>query len=313
MTEPAFTVVMPAHNAAGTIETAIASVLAQSRRDFELLVVDDGSTDATLDVARSFDDPRVRVLAQPHSGPSRARNTALEAGRGRYVSMIDSDDLWLPSYLTAAAESLEREPRAGFAYTDVWIYDDSVRRVRRKSSLQGEPRAQPWLEPHALLRALTVRNFVSNMSTVRRSALDAVGGWNEELAAANDYELWLRLAAAGYGAVRMAGCNAVYRIRLSSIQQGHEGGLTRHRALREAYRLVAEEYEEVPADVRELSRANMRWLDGRIAKLERAGLRATVWRTLRTALGRVKRLLLRGILWLPVPPPEVARVLGGNR
>jgi glycosyltransferase involved in cell wall biosynthesis len=314
VTAPTFTVVMPAHNAAATIASAIGSVLAQSRRDFELIIVDDGSSDETMELAEDFTrDSRVHVLAQEHSGPSAARNKALEVGRGRYLSMIDSDDLWLPSYLAAAADSLERERRAGFAYTNVWILDDSVRRVRRKTSLDGEARAKPWLEPAALLRALAQRNFLSNMCTVRRSALDVVGGWNENLEAANDYELWLRVAAAGFGAVRMPGCHAIYRIRARSIQQGPEGSLTRHRALREAYRLVAEEYGGVPDDVRELSRSNMRWLDRRIAKLERAGLPAKLWRTLRTGLGRVKRLLLRRLLWLSAPPPEVARALRAGR
>src|SRR2546423_604804 len=131
-----FTVVIPAFNAAGTIESAIRSVLAQTERAFELVVVDDGSTDETAERARFFaSDPRVRVFTQRNRGPAAARNTGIAAGTAEYVSMLDADDLWLPEYLDVMGGALDRTPEAAFAYTDAWVVDDDAKKVKRKSAM----------------------------------------------------------------------------------------------------------------------------------------------------------------------------------
>src|SRR5437016_179026 len=108
--DPTFSVVMPALNAETTIGAAIRSVLAQTRTDFELLVVDDGSTDNTIDEVRRVADPRVRLLALKHRGVAVARNYAISEARARFVSMLDSDDLWLPSYLEVMGAALAGNP-----------------------------------------------------------------------------------------------------------------------------------------------------------------------------------------------------------
>ena len=314
MTDPAFTVVMPAHNAAATIEAAIASALAQSREDFELIVVDDGSGDETLDVAQRFTgDPRVRVLRQDHAGPSAARNLAIASGSGSYVSMLDSDDLWLPTYLAAVGDALDGEQRAGFAYTDAWVLEDPPGRFRRKTVLRVADPPEPWLDANALLRRLARGNFIINSTvTIRRSALETAGGYNLALAAAGDYELWLRLAASGFGGVLVPDCHAVYRVRPGSIQHGMQGRLRAHHALREVYRLLAEQYD-VPIDVSEFARSRMRSIDRRIAKFEREGIVVEARRRLRAGLGRLKRMLLGRLLWLSEPPPETRRALESTR
>ena len=122
---PVFSIVMPAFNAERTIGPAIRSALAQTRTDFELLVVDDGSTDATADVVRSVgNDPRVILISSENRGPAVARNLALERARGRYVSLLDSDDLYLPTYLADVEAALVADHRAGFAFPDAWVLDD---------------------------------------------------------------------------------------------------------------------------------------------------------------------------------------------
>src|SRR4051794_19536973 len=100
---------MPAYNTGDFVGMAIGSVLRQTCGDFELIVVDDGSTDDTAERVRRCADARVRLIQQTNRGPAAARNTAIRAACGAYVSMLDSDDLWLPSYLESMGRAFENE------------------------------------------------------------------------------------------------------------------------------------------------------------------------------------------------------------
>src|SRR3712207_3903519 len=175
---PAFSVVMPAFNAQRTIAASIRSVLAQTRDDLELIVVNDGSTDSTRDVAGQFTgDPRVRVVDQENAGPGAARNRGISAGSAPYISLIDSDDLWLPTYLEVMGAALDAEPMAGLAYTDAWVLDDWSGRIRKKTAMAYQnPPLPPPEEPREFLRLLlTRRNFVFTSTTLRRSAVEHAG------------------------------------------------------------------------------------------------------------------------------------------
>ena len=131
-----FTVVMAARDTRATVGPAIRSVLAQTCGDFELVVVDDGSRDGTPDVVRGFlGDERVRLLELGHGGAAAARAAGIAAGTAPLVSMCDSDDLWMPGYLSEMGAALEGDPGASFAYTDAWYLDDGTRRVRRASAM----------------------------------------------------------------------------------------------------------------------------------------------------------------------------------
>jgi len=144
MTAPAFTVVMPAHNAEATVGRAIESVLAQELGEFELVVVDDGSTDGTrARVGEFLDDPRIRVISQPQAGPAAARNTAIRAGAGELVSMLDADDLWLPTYLERMGAALRSDDGAGLAYTNAWVLDEPPGKIRQNLALRHEPTVPP--------------------------------------------------------------------------------------------------------------------------------------------------------------------------
>jgi glycosyltransferase involved in cell wall biosynthesis len=309
MDAPTFTVVMPAHNSVPTIGAAIASALAQTRADFELLIVDDGSTDGTAEEARRFEtDPRVRVVRQERAGPAAARNLAIARSAGRFVSMLDSDDLWLPTYLEAVSDVLEHDPQAGLAYTGHWVLDDPPGLLRRET----EPASPRKLDADAFLIELVSANILVNSTvTVRRAVLQVVGGCNTALAAAIDYELWLRIAAAGYGAVCAPGRHAVYRVRRGSIQYEPRNEPQVQRNLGEVYRSIADEWD-VPDDVRAIARARLSAVDRRIEILNRER-RLDVWLLAgRRQAGRAKRLLLRRRLWYAAPPPEVASTLSAT-
>ncbi len=198
------TVVMAAYNAAATIDQAIASVLAQTWRDFELIVIDDGSTDDTAKRVSRYAaaDRRVRLYRQANAGPARARNVGIELARGRYVSILDSDDLWLPEYLELMVGALEAAPEAAFAYTLAWVMEVASNRIRRETWPVRLPSIPPGADQ--LLHALILENFVYSSTTIRHEVLSRVGGYDPWVAVAEDYELWLRIAAAGGDAVQVS-------------------------------------------------------------------------------------------------------------
>jgi glycosyltransferase involved in cell wall biosynthesis len=214
---PTFSVVIAAHNAARTLPATIRSVLAQTRSDFEVVVVDDGSVDETeTALRRTTDDARVVYIRQANLGPAAARNTGIEQSRGELVCLLDSDDLWLPGYLQGMADAMARDAEAGLAYTDAWRLDDETRRVFRKTIMASQnPPVPPPADPQALFRQLLERNFVYTSTTIRRSTLQTVGGFRT-LTRSEDYELWLRVAANGMRFVRTARVLAVYRDRPGS-------------------------------------------------------------------------------------------------
>jgi glycosyltransferase involved in cell wall biosynthesis len=249
-----FSVIMPAYNRAATVGAAIMSALKQTRSDFELIVVDDGSSDDTVarveELARR--DERISLVTQQHRGAAAARNAALARATGEYVSFLDSDDLWLPRYLEAMARTLSEHPGAGVAHTDAWVLHGDVGKIARGSLMnRREPPVVPN-EPLEFLRAmLESANFLFYSVMIRRPILLEVGGFDERLQASVDYELWLRIAAHGYPFVRHPEKLAVYRRRSSGQITSDPAALAR--SMPEVYRFVAEEYD-VPDDIRELAR-----------------------------------------------------------
>jgi glycosyltransferase involved in cell wall biosynthesis len=300
--DPTFTIVTPAYNAAATIEAAIRSVLGQTRGDFELIVIDDGSTDDTAARVEEFTgDPRVRLVRQENSGLPVARNIGIAHGTAPLVSMLDSDDLWLPNYLETMADALAANPDAGFAYTDAWIVEDETRRVLRASAMAyQDPPDRPPAEPVAFLEELLRRNFVFTSATVRREVLEEVGAYRESLDAAEDYELWLRIAAHGRRGVRAGDRLAVYRKRAGSLSTNDVRMMT---SLRDVAYLVAEEYD-VPEHVRALARSRMKEFEAALG--DRRGLSARY--RVRALLVRAKGAVLSPWLWYRSPPRELADV-----
>lgn len=122
---PLVSVIMPAYNAAPFIGEAIGSVLAQDMPDFELIVVDDGSTDGTQEIARSFTDPRVRVVDQPANlGIASTVNVALALARGQFAARLDNDDIMLPHRLSTQVAFLERHPEIFGVGSDIHAFGD---------------------------------------------------------------------------------------------------------------------------------------------------------------------------------------------
>jgi glycosyltransferase involved in cell wall biosynthesis len=298
---PTFSVVMPAHNAAATVEAAIRSVLLQSVQDFELIVTDDGSTDDTAARASSLNDPRIRVIRQDGAGPSAARNAAIAVARGRFVSMIDSDDLWMPRYLETMGKALDENPQAGLAYANAWVLDEATGRIRRKTHMDTQSSVQRPVGTTILVSRLVDENFIFGLATVRRSVLEQVGCYDERLGYGEDFELWLRIVEAGFGAVRVPEPLAVYRrhsrSRTNQILRAHEG-------VCQTYGVIVSEHP-LDEEARAIARRRHEWW---LAERDNV-VNPSLPRQLRRVGGRVKRRLFARQLWLPEPPAEVAETL----
>ena len=120
---PKVSVVMPAYNYGRFLGEAIQSVLDQTFQDFELIVVDDGSTDNTKEVIGSFTDRRIKYIYQQNRGVSTALNVGISASRGEYIALLDADDIWLPHNLEKGVEVLDEHAEVGFSYGQAYLMD----------------------------------------------------------------------------------------------------------------------------------------------------------------------------------------------
>jgi glycosyltransferase involved in cell wall biosynthesis len=184
---PIASVVMPAYNTASWVHEAIQSVVSQTFTDWELVVVDDGSTDGTGDVTLSIKDGRIRIIRQNHLGTAAARNAAIEATSGQYVAFLDSDDLWLPTMLEQHVRVLDHRPEVDLAFCWSAIIDEAGVTTRHMLKAAAGPTS---------FEDILTTGAISNGScvVVRRQALEGAGPFDTNLRAATDFDMWLRIA-----------------------------------------------------------------------------------------------------------------------
>lgn len=187
---PLFSTVIPVHNRAALIRTTLESVLAQDLPDQEVIVVDDGSTDATLETLAEFGS-RIRVLRQQNSGPAVARNLGIEQAGGEYIAILDSDDLWFPWTLAVYAEAIRANDSPAFVAGAPFVFDDETEiRTITRDPLRVEVFAD-YLASGDKWRWFGASSFV-----VRADAVRDVGGFSDQWINADDADLALRLGVA---------------------------------------------------------------------------------------------------------------------
>lgn len=187
MDTPSVSVIVPTYNRAALLEEAIASVLAQTFTDWELIVVDDGSTDATAAMLAKLDESRLRVVRVDHTGsPARVRNAGLAVARGKYVAFLDDDDLWRPEKLAVQVPLLERG-RFRWSYTGFVSAD--VRGTRY------QPISVDRIHSGYIIKLLLDLRAAVALPTVvaERALLAEVGGFDAAMRCREDYALWLTL------------------------------------------------------------------------------------------------------------------------
>ncbi|MPZ76518.1 MAG: glycosyltransferase [Deltaproteobacteria bacterium] len=186
---PKVSVVIPTCNRAHFLHAAIESVLKQTFQDFEVIVVDDASTDETADVVRGFSDARIRYLRhETNKGQGATRNDGIKQAAGDYVALLDDDDEWLAEKLGRQVALLENSsPNVGLIYSGFCQIDASTKRV--VGHVIPEKRGQA-------IEDLRLKNWIGTCSTVlvRRVCFEKVGLFDEKLASAADYDMWIRVA-----------------------------------------------------------------------------------------------------------------------
>jgi hypothetical protein len=198
MTQPKISVVMPIYHVEEFVGDAVQSVLDQTFTDFELICVDDGGTDASMDIVRGFSDPRIRIVCQENRGLAGARNTGIAHARGEFVALLDSDDIWHPEKLALHYIHLMANPDIGVSYAGSRMIDrdGAVLSVAMRPKIG---RITP--------RDIICRNPVGNGSApmLRKTALELAAFANpdeptrtcwfdESFRQSEDIELWIRLA-----------------------------------------------------------------------------------------------------------------------
>ncbi len=309
MPDPAHTVIIPAYNAEETIEQAVRSVQAQTNPSVEVIAVDDGSTDTTSAVLDRIaaEEPRLQAIRQPNAGPSAARNAAIARASGAYVTFLDSDDLLMPRYLDAVSASFATDPRIGLVHVRAWVLDEDGGGGRVRRAVWPPPgyltgsRAEPD-EPADAVVALASGNYIGAVQTARRAAVERAGGLDADLRQAEDYDLWLRIAIAGFRVATAPGTLAVIRNRAGSLSKDE---LELARGVHAVCERILTTYE-VPEPARAAAAVQLRMADRHIALLSGGASARAALRRIRLALGRVKRRLLSGRLWYTEPPQEVA-------
>lgn len=219
---PLVTVVMPVYNCEAYVGDAVRSALAQEYPHVEVLVIDDGSRDGTVDVLRGFGDA-IRIIQVPNGGPARARNLGMDQAQGEFIAFLDADDIWHPDKLRVQVEHLCANPAVGGCYTrwHVWApepgrgfvvppaFADGLGSARRDEARSG------WIYGRLLLDC----ELLTTTVMLRRSVADRVGRFVDDLPLGEDYDYWLRLSqAAEISCLDQVG--ALYRVLPGSASRG---------------------------------------------------------------------------------------------
>ncbi len=297
-------VVMAAYNAETFLLETLRAVLSQSCDDMEVVVVDDGSTDGTPRILREFmsGDKRLHVITQPNRGLTSALNVGWRAARGKFIARIDADDIMLPHRLSQQAAFLEEHPECVAVGCQMIFVDEDGDPVLRHDL----PTNHEEIDDQLMRGVAGVIPHPGAM--LRRSALEAVGGYREAFTVAQDYDLWLRLAEIG----RLANLSTVllhYRTRLNNITARNHAlqtefvqiGLAdarQRRGLPTSEQAVAESDHLSPQDLR------LRW----VIQAANNGFHRTARKQLRKLLsegGGIGRTL-RGLAYVICPVPKLA-------
>lgn len=189
---PRVSIIVPAYNAAVYLPHAIDSVLAQTCSDWEIVIVDDGSSDDTRAIADTYRPKlgdKLQYIFQPNRGVSAARNNGIRAARGEFIALLDADDVWLPHRLECGVDVLDSDPAVGLVHS-------RVARIDTKGAVTGQLKVQPKYLSGRIARNIYTRHahLICTSVIFRKSCLDAAGWFDETMQTTEDRDLWFRIA-----------------------------------------------------------------------------------------------------------------------
>ena len=203
--------IIPTYNSAQYITIAIESVLKQTYPNYEIIVIDDGSTDNTFDIIKKFSDQIVYIY-KPNGGPASARNLGIKKSSGEYIAFLDADDYWLPDRLAIQINYLKEKPHVALVHSNTWILENGI---------------EPYLaftnyKPSSglIFKELFLNNHINLLTVMlKRKYFDAANGFdeNKELIGFEDYDLWLRIALE---------CSIAYIDKVVSVYRVHDSNIS---------------------------------------------------------------------------------------
>lgn len=238
-------VIIPAYNAEATILEAVNSVLAQTYPNFELIIINDGSSDRTVDLLQNISDPRIKIFNYENGGISQARNRGISQARGDYITYLDADDYWTSDKLELQVLALQHNLQAALAYS--WVY------------FKYETEANSYADTSVTYTGnvygnLLLKNFLHSGSNalIRKKTLDEIGIFDPQLKVVEDWDLYLRIAAK-YEFVLVPKIQIIYRQSTTSV--------TGNIQLMEYYlKLVIDRaYKTAPAKLQYLKPQSLGW------------------------------------------------------
>ncbi|CAD5933479.1 putative glycosyltransferase RC0461 [Planktothrix tepida] len=236
-------VVIPVYNGEKTIQQTINSVLNQTFKDWELIIVDDGSQDSTVKIIREIEDSRIRILSYDNGGLAISRNRGIDQAQGEYITFLDADDLWTPEKLEAQFQALQENPEAAVAYSWTDYIDESSQFLHsgRQITINGN-----------IYQHLLVNNFLENGSNplIRKQALNQVGGFDSSINSVADWDMWLRLAAL-YQFVAVPLPQILYRVSTRSMSSQIKN------QERECLKVIEKAFEQAPESLHPLKRKTL--------------------------------------------------------
>jgi len=218
MSKDLVSVIVPCFNQGRYLEETVQSVLASTYRPLEIIVINDGSTDDSLSVAKVLEErtPEVRVIDQANAGVTKARNTGLKAAQGTYILPLDADDLISPNYIQGGLTLLSQHPEVKVVYCQAEKFNESMRK--------------PWkLKPFSLSQ-LAKDNMIFVSALYRKSDALEVGGYSEDMhMGREDWEFWIKMLKNGGEVIRLSEIGFFYRLTPTSKRK-KTGGATFKRA-----------------------------------------------------------------------------------
>jgi glycosyltransferase involved in cell wall biosynthesis len=201
---PRISVIIPCYNQGAWLDEAVDSVLSQSYRDFEIIIVNDGSNDEqTISLLSGYDKPLTRVIHTPNQGLAMARNNGIREAAGTYLLTLDADDRIGPAYMEKAVAVLDREPATGIVYCQAETF----------GAVNG-----PWFAAPYTLRRMLMGNLIFCAAFFRKSAWEAVGGYDRAMVAGyEDWDFWLSLIEQGAQVHRIPEVHFFYRVKQVSM------------------------------------------------------------------------------------------------